>query len=100
MSTNTSIEALAVLAERCPSLNKLVADCRKRLVDAVVVYRYDRFARRDAGKGKSTRGAPDDKGQSKAFDFTLSQALANPVIQRLRATTSIYAIFRPMFRLG
>jgi DNA invertase Pin-like site-specific DNA recombinase len=31
--------------ERRPSLDKLVADCRKRLVDAVVVYRYDRFAR-------------------------------------------------------
>jgi DNA invertase Pin-like site-specific DNA recombinase len=26
-------------------LDKLLADCRKRLVDAVVVYRYDRFAR-------------------------------------------------------
>jgi DNA invertase Pin-like site-specific DNA recombinase len=31
--------------ERRPSLDKLLADCRKRLVDAVVVYRYDRFAR-------------------------------------------------------
>jgi len=31
--------------ERRPALDKLVADCRKRLVDAVVVYRYDRFAR-------------------------------------------------------
>jgi DNA invertase Pin-like site-specific DNA recombinase len=32
-------------SERRPALDKLLADCRKRLVDAVVVYRYDRFAR-------------------------------------------------------
>jgi DNA invertase Pin-like site-specific DNA recombinase len=31
--------------ERRPGLDKLMADCRKRLVDCVVVYRYDRFAR-------------------------------------------------------
>jgi len=31
--------------ERRPALDKLMADCRKRLVDVVVVYRYDRFAR-------------------------------------------------------
>lgn len=31
--------------EHRPALDKLMADCRKRLVDAVVVYRYDRFAR-------------------------------------------------------
>ena len=31
--------------EQRPALNRLLADCRKRLVDAVVVYRYDRFAR-------------------------------------------------------
>jgi DNA invertase Pin-like site-specific DNA recombinase len=31
--------------ERRPALDRLMADCRKRLVDAVVVYRYDRFAR-------------------------------------------------------
>lgn len=31
--------------ERRPALDKLLADCRKRLVDALVVYRYDRFAR-------------------------------------------------------
>lgn len=31
--------------ERRPALDKLLAVCRKRLVDAVVVYRYDRFAR-------------------------------------------------------
>lgn len=31
--------------ERRPALDKLITDCRKRLVDAVVVYRYDRFAR-------------------------------------------------------
>jgi len=31
--------------ERRPALDKLLAECRKRLVDAVVVYRYDRFAR-------------------------------------------------------
>ncbi len=28
-----------------PQLDRLMAACRKRLVDAVVVYRYDRFAR-------------------------------------------------------
>ena len=31
--------------EQRPALDKLIAVCRKRLVDAVVVYRYDRFAR-------------------------------------------------------
>ncbi len=31
--------------ERRPEFNRLLADCRKRRVDAVVVYRYDRFAR-------------------------------------------------------
>ena len=31
--------------ERRPALDKLWSDCRKRLIDAVIVYRYDRFAR-------------------------------------------------------
>jgi DNA invertase Pin-like site-specific DNA recombinase len=31
--------------EQRPALDKLMIACRKRLVDAVVVYRYDRFAR-------------------------------------------------------
>src|SRR6266581_575331 len=31
--------------EHRPALDKLLADCRKRAVDCVVVYRYDRFAR-------------------------------------------------------
>jgi DNA invertase Pin-like site-specific DNA recombinase len=31
--------------EHRPGLDKLLSLCRKRLVDAVVVYRYDRFAR-------------------------------------------------------
>jgi DNA invertase Pin-like site-specific DNA recombinase len=31
--------------ERRPALDRLLALCRKRTVDAVVVYRYDRFAR-------------------------------------------------------
>jgi DNA invertase Pin-like site-specific DNA recombinase len=31
--------------EHRPGLDKLPSLCRKRLVDAVVVYRYDRFAR-------------------------------------------------------
>lgn len=31
--------------ERRPQLDRLLAGCRRRLVDAVVVYRYDRFAR-------------------------------------------------------
>jgi DNA invertase Pin-like site-specific DNA recombinase len=31
--------------ERRPQLDQLLADCRKRHFDAVVVYRYDRFAR-------------------------------------------------------
>src|ERR1035437_9713420 len=31
--------------ERRPELDRLMSDCRRRLVDAVVVYRYDRFAR-------------------------------------------------------
>jgi DNA invertase Pin-like site-specific DNA recombinase len=28
-----------------PALDRLMQDCRKRLIDAVIVYRYDRFAR-------------------------------------------------------
>jgi len=31
--------------EHRPALDRLMTDCRKRRVDAVVVYRYDRFAR-------------------------------------------------------
>ena len=31
--------------ERRPELDRLLADCRRRLFDVVVVYRYDRFAR-------------------------------------------------------
>ena len=31
--------------EHRPALDKLLSECRKRGVDAVVVYRYDRFAR-------------------------------------------------------
>lgn len=31
--------------ERRPQLDRLLADCKRRKVDAVVVYRYDRFAR-------------------------------------------------------
>ena len=31
--------------EQRPALNRLLADCRRRTVDAIVVYRYDRFAR-------------------------------------------------------
>ena len=31
--------------EHRPALDRLLSDCRKRLLDAVVVYRYDRFAR-------------------------------------------------------
>jgi DNA invertase Pin-like site-specific DNA recombinase len=31
--------------EQRPQLDRLISDCRKRRVDAVVVYRYDRFAR-------------------------------------------------------
>jgi DNA invertase Pin-like site-specific DNA recombinase len=31
--------------ERRPALDQLLSDCRKRVLDSVVVYRYDRFAR-------------------------------------------------------
>jgi DNA invertase Pin-like site-specific DNA recombinase len=31
--------------ERRPQLDRLLTDCRRRCIDAVVVYRYDRFAR-------------------------------------------------------
>jgi DNA invertase Pin-like site-specific DNA recombinase len=31
--------------ERRPELDRMLAACRRRLMDAVVVYRYDRFAR-------------------------------------------------------
>ena len=38
-------EGISGSKEHRPALDRLLADCRKRLVDAVVVYRYDRFAR-------------------------------------------------------
>jgi DNA invertase Pin-like site-specific DNA recombinase len=38
-------EGISGSKERRPALDRLLSDCRKRLVDAVVVYRYDRFAR-------------------------------------------------------
>jgi DNA invertase Pin-like site-specific DNA recombinase len=38
-------EGISGAKERRPGLDQLMADCRRRLVDAVVVYRYDRFAR-------------------------------------------------------
>jgi DNA invertase Pin-like site-specific DNA recombinase len=40
--------------EHRPALDQLMAACRKRVVDAVVVYRYDRFAR-SLRTGKRTR---------------------------------------------
>src|SRR4029077_16725377 len=36
---------VSVSKEPRPALDRLLAGCRKRSVDAVVVYRYDRFAR-------------------------------------------------------
>src|ERR1039457_6894300 len=38
-------EGVSGTRERRPALDRLWVDCRKRRVDAVVVYRYDRFAR-------------------------------------------------------
>jgi DNA invertase Pin-like site-specific DNA recombinase len=38
-------EGISGSRERRPELDRLWIDCRKRRVDAVVVYRYDRFAR-------------------------------------------------------
>jgi len=38
-------EGISGSKEHRPALDCLLSDCRKRLVDAVVVYRYDRFAR-------------------------------------------------------
>jgi DNA invertase Pin-like site-specific DNA recombinase len=38
-------EGISGSKEHRPALDRLLTDCRKRLVDAVVVYRYDRFAR-------------------------------------------------------
>jgi len=38
-------EGISGARERRPQLDRLWSDCRKRRVDAVVVYRYDRFAR-------------------------------------------------------
>ena len=39
------VEHISSARERRPELEKLLAECRKRRFDAVVVYRYDRFAR-------------------------------------------------------
>src|ERR1039458_3296677 len=38
-------EGISGSKEHRPALDGLLSDCRKRMVDAVVVYRYDRFAR-------------------------------------------------------
>ena len=38
-------EGISGSKEHRPALDRLVSDCRKRIVDAVIVYRYDRFAR-------------------------------------------------------
>jgi DNA invertase Pin-like site-specific DNA recombinase len=38
-------EGVSGARERRPALDRLWVDCRKRRVDAIVVYRYDRFAR-------------------------------------------------------
>jgi putative DNA-invertase from lambdoid prophage Rac len=38
-------EGISRSKEHRPALDRLLAECRKRLVGAVVVYRYDRFAR-------------------------------------------------------
>jgi DNA invertase Pin-like site-specific DNA recombinase len=38
-------EGISGSKEHRPSLDRLLSECRKRQVDAVVVYRYDRFAR-------------------------------------------------------
>ena len=38
-------EGISGAREQRPQLDRLWADCRKRKVDAVLVYRYDRFAR-------------------------------------------------------
>ena len=38
-------EGICGAKEHRPALDRLLSDCRKRKVDAVVVYRYDRFAR-------------------------------------------------------
>jgi DNA invertase Pin-like site-specific DNA recombinase len=39
------VEHISSAKERRPELEKLLVECRKRRFDAVVVYRYDRFAR-------------------------------------------------------
>jgi DNA invertase Pin-like site-specific DNA recombinase len=39
------IDHITGARERRPELDRLWVDCRKRKVDAVLVYRYDRFAR-------------------------------------------------------
>jgi putative DNA-invertase from lambdoid prophage Rac len=39
------IDTITGSKEHRPQLDRLLADCRKRKVDAVAVYRYDRFAR-------------------------------------------------------
>lgn len=38
-------EGVSGAKDQRPELNRLISDCRKRRTDAVVVYRYDRFAR-------------------------------------------------------
>src|SRR6476469_4132873 len=45
MIANEYVDKGSGARERRPGLDRLMADCRRRLADAVVVYRYDRFAR-------------------------------------------------------
>jgi DNA invertase Pin-like site-specific DNA recombinase len=37
-------EGISGSKEHRPALDRLIAACQKRFVDAVVVYRYERFA--------------------------------------------------------
>jgi DNA invertase Pin-like site-specific DNA recombinase len=44
--------------EHRPALDRLIVDCRKRIVDCVVVYRYDRFAPQFASTCERARRVP------------------------------------------
>ncbi len=44
-TTQEYVDHVSGAREKRPSLDRMLADCRRRAVDAVIVYRYDRFAR-------------------------------------------------------
>jgi DNA invertase Pin-like site-specific DNA recombinase len=75
--------------ERRPALDKLMVACRKRLLDGVVVYRYDRFAR-------SLRQLVNALEEFRSLDIDLSRSTKAWILVRL--TGDLYSAYSPASR--